>query len=168
MAFNQASLFLFPPRFTPVVRADESEMADGKPVKIVDSSIADPSAGKVLTAELRQWFMERGFHEEERYGAISKLWRTRQNTWIGTQGEIELSLPLEEEEITELYMRFLLTKQTPDWIPQWKKLVCELGHDFGFRLMDEEHRLLPCVDFLTVVTENWNFRTFAQQYGWEY
>lgn len=78
-----------------------------------------------------------------------------------------LALPLDEDVIQELYLRFLLTEQTPEQIPVWKELVAELGHDFGFQIMGEDHKLLPCVDFPTVLAQNWNFCTFQKNYGWE-
>ena len=95
------------------------------------------------------------------------LFRGRHSTPLGKQEVIELVLPLDEDEIQELYIRFLLTERTPELVFEWKDLVSELGDDFGFQIMDESHRLLPCIDFMTVLAENWNFCTFQKNYGWK-
>ena len=80
---------------------------------------------------------------------------------------VTLALPLDEDVIQELYIRFLLTKQTPEQVPEWRDLIVELGHDFGFQIMDESHNLLPCIDFPTVLTQNLNYCMFQNKYGWE-
>src|SRR5262249_2424732 len=118
--------------------------------------------------DLRKWFVGRGFAEKERYGRSQVLFRDPQTTPLGKQAVVELSLPLDEDEIQELYIRFLLTERTPDQIYGWTNLISELGHDFGFQIMDEAHRLLPCIDFVTILSENWNFCTFQKNYGWKF
>jgi hypothetical protein len=95
------------------------------------------------------------------------LYRGRHTTFLGTQEVVELALPLDEAEVQELYIRFLLTEQTPEQISDWRDLIVELGHDFGLQIMDESHGLLPCIDFSTVLTANWNFCTFQKNYGWK-
>lgn len=168
MAFNQASFFLFAPGFGPTVEFDHStKTVSGKPLAIISSDPIDPTAAKVLTESLRQWFVERGFLERERYGGCQVLYRGQQRTFLGTQEEIELTLPLDEDVIQELYIRFLLTEQTPQQLADWRELIVELGDDFGFQLMDESHSLLPCIDFPVVLAANWHFCTFQQNYGWE-
>ena len=167
MAFNQASFFLFAPRFGPSIEVDHTtKTASGKPLEMVSTHIVDATAPVVSTNHLRQWFLDRGFTEKERYSGSQRLYRGRHTTPLGTQQMIELALPIDEDEVQELYIRFLLTEQTPEHIPQWRDLVVELGHDFGFRIMDESHRLLPCIDFRTVLAENWNFQDFQKNYGW--
>ena len=168
MAFNQASFFLFPPGYRPGVEVDESaRTASGKPLEIVSPVAEDSTADKILTADVSRWFADRGFSEKERYGAIRILQRNPITTPVGTLGEIELYLPLEEEAIEVLYLRFLLTKNTPASIPGWQDLVAELGHDFGLRLMDDDHQLLPGIDFLSVLAGNENFRAFQDNFGWK-
>jgi hypothetical protein len=157
MALNQASFFLFPPRYGPKAKFDHTtKTLSGKPLAIISATIIDRDAPKVLAHHVREWFVARGFSEKERYGGLCVLFRGRQTTLFGTQEEIELALPLDEKEVKKIYLRFLLTEHTPEVISTWRDLVSDLGHDFGFRLMDAGHRLLPCADFLTVVAENWN------------
>jgi len=168
MAFNQASFFLFPPRFGPVVEYDHAaNTMSGKPLEIIGTEVVDPAARIVSTEELRKWFLAHGFSEKERYGGLQILYRGRCATPFGARALIEFGLPLDEDEIQELYIRFLLTEKTPTEIPAWTGLVTELGHDFGFQIMDESHRLLPCIDFVTVLQENRNFQYFRENYRWE-
>jgi hypothetical protein len=164
MALNQASFFLFPPRYGPEVEFDHTaKTPSGESLAIISTTIIDPDAPKVLAHHVREWFVSRGFCEKERYGELCVLFRGRQTTPFGTQEEIELELPLDEEEVQKIYLRFLLTENTPKAISTWRDLVSDLGRDFGFRLMDAGHRLLPCTDFLTVAAENWNFATFQKE-----
>ena len=168
MAFNQASFFLFAPGFGPIVEHDHTaKTASGKTLEIISASSVDSTAPQVFTESLRQWFMDRGFAEKERYGSLQVLCRGHQTTFLGAQEQIVLSVPLDETVIQELYIRFLLTEQTPEHVADWCGLIVELGHDFGFQIMDESHGLLPCVDFLTVLARNWNFCSFQKNYGWK-
>jgi hypothetical protein len=168
MAFNQASFFLFAPGFGPVVERDHTaKTASGKPLELVSATSIDSTAPKVSTEDLRCWFVDRGFSEKERYGGCQVLYRGCQTTFLGTQELITLALPLDEDVVVELYIRFLLTEQTPEQISEWRNLMAELGHDFGFQIMGESHELLPCVDFPTVLVQNWNFCTFQKNYGWK-
>ncbi len=168
MAFNQASFFLFAPGFGPSVEFDHSaKTASGKPLAMVSSRAVDSTASKVVTSTLREWFMQRGFAEKERYGGCQVIFRGRETTFLGTQEVVELALPLDEDAVQELYIRFLLTERTPEQVVDWRELIVELGHDFGFQIMDESHGLLPCVDFPTVLAQNWNYCTFQENYGWK-
>jgi hypothetical protein len=96
-----------------------------------------------------------------------KLCFGHQRTIHGIDEVIELGLPLGEEEIQVLYIRFLLTEETAVQVCEWKDLLIELGHDFGFKIMDDSHELLPLLDFFTVLRENVNFREFQMRYGWK-
>ena len=155
MAFNQASFFLFTPGFGPSVECyPTAKTASGKPLEMVSSCSVDSTAPKVFTGDLRRWLLDRGFSEKERYGGCQILYRGCHTTFLGTQELVELALPLDEDEVQELYIRFLLTEQTPEHISEWRDLIAELGHDFGFQIMDESHGLLPCIDFSIVLTSN--------------
>lgn len=168
MALNQASFFLFAPGFGPSVEFDRSaKTASGKPLAMVSACAIGSSASKVVTSGLRQWFFDRGFAEKERYCGCQVISRGRETTFLGTQEVIELALPLDEDVVQELYIRFLLTERTPEQVCDWGGLIAELGHDFGFQIMDESHGLLPCVDFPTLLAQNWNYRTFQKNYGWK-
>jgi hypothetical protein len=168
MAYNQASFFLFPPRFGPAVEVDEgSRTFAGDPVELISSSTVDATAPEVSVQALRQWLIGRGFKAKERYGQREILFRGHHRTIHGTEEVIKLSLPLGEEEIQVLYIRFLLTEQTAVQACEWKDLLIELGDDFGFKIMDDSHELLPLLDFFTVLRENTNFREFQMRYGWK-
>src|SRR5579862_7249862 len=105
MAFNQASFFLFAPRFGPSVEFDHAaNTVSGMPLEIVSSCAVDPIAPKVLTRDLRQWLMVRGFAEKERYAGCQILYRGRHSTSLGVQEVVELALPLDEDEIQEIYI----------------------------------------------------------------
>jgi hypothetical protein len=166
MAFNQASFFLYPPGFVPTSNHDSARTSEGALLKIIGSESVDSTAGKVLTEDLRNWLFEHNFSEKQRYGSVQILVRGKGATPFGVEHLVELSLPLDKNEIDALYIRFLLTKDTPADIPAWRALIAELGHDFGFRLMDERGGLLPCIDFITVLRENSNFRDFQKNFGW--
>lgn len=168
MAINQASFFLFAPGFGPSVEVDHSaKTASGKPLAMVSASVVDSTAPKVATHTLRQWFADRGFTEKERYGGLQVIYRGRQVTFLGTQEVVKLALPLDEDAVAELYIRFLLTESTPEQLAGWTQLIVELGHDFGFQIMDESHGLLPCVDFPILLACNGNYRAFQKNLGWK-
>jgi hypothetical protein len=114
MAYNQASFFLFPPRFSPIVEFDHTaKTVSGKPLEMIGTELVDAAARIVSTEELIKWFLARGFSEKERYGGLQILFHGRCATPFGAQELIELGLPLDEDEIQELYIRFLLTETTP-------------------------------------------------------
>ena len=167
MAFNQVTIFLFAPKFAPAVELAPTGLTpSGKPIAIVSACVSDPTAPKVVAEELRRWFMAQGYREKDRYGGHQSLFWGQHPTVIGLQQEVELGLPLEQDEVQELRIRFLLTENTPDRFYAWRNLIVNLGHDFGFRLMDEDHQLLPCSDFTTVFDQSWSFRSYQKQYGW--
>ena len=167
MAVNQASFFLFPPRFGPSVELDRvARTASGDPLRLVGPILADCDGPTVRTAPLRSWLEARGFVEHERYGGISVLFFAKQKTFLGVQGQIELSLPLDEVEIKELYVRFLLTEKTPTQWNDWEDLIVSLGNEFGFKIMGGDDDLLPCVDYFTLLINNENFRMLQGHYNW--
>lgn len=90
----------------------------------------------------------------------------QQKTFLGIQGEIELSLPVAEDGIKELYIRFLLSEKTPEQWNDWEDLVLGLGDDFGFKIMGFDDRLLPCIYYFTLLIDNANFRMFQSRYQW--
>ena len=167
MAINQASFFLYPPRFGPSVELDHAARTfSGGPERIVGATLVDPHGSSVQTGALRQWLQARGFVERERYAGTSVLFLRQKKTFLGVQGEVELSVPLDEVEIKELYIRFLLTEETPAQWNDWQDLVACLGNDFGFKIMGPDDYLLPCVDFLTLLANNENFRMLQCHYNW--
>jgi hypothetical protein len=167
LAINQASFFLFPPRFGPSVElARTAKTASGEPVRIVSAELIDPDAPSVETSVLRHWLEAHGFAEHERYGGISVLFLGQQKTFLGVQGGVELSLPLNEDEIKELYIRFLLTEKTPTQWDEWDDFIRSLGSEFGFKIKGPDDDLLSCCDYFTLLTHNENFQEFQSNYKW--
>ena len=79
---------------------------------------------------------------------------------------VELAIALDKAEFTEMYIRFLLTKTTPDRISDWRDLVVELGHDFDLKLMNpEDNTLIPCIDFPTILAQDENFINLSEYFG---
>jgi hypothetical protein len=167
LAINQASFFLYPPRFGPSVELDHSaRTASGEPLRIVSATLVEPDAPPVKTSAVRSWLEARGFVEHERYGGMSVLFLGQQKTFLGLQQEVELSVPLDEDEIRELYIRFLLTEKTPAQWNDWEDLIVSLGSEFGFKIMGPDDYLLPCVDYFALLTNNENFRMLQSHYRW--
>jgi hypothetical protein len=167
MAFNQASFFLFPPFYGPSVQLDYSaKTMSGEPMRLVDSVLIDPSASIVLTSAFRESLESRGFNEMERYGGSSVLFRGEQTTRLGLEQEIVLSARLDDDEIRDVYIRFLLTEKSPVQWGEWENLVLSFGEEFGFQLMGSDDYLLPCRDFFMVLINNHNFRSLQEHYQW--
>jgi hypothetical protein len=121
-----------------------------------------------MTTAQRQWLEAAGSVEHERYAGTSVLFLHEQKTFLGVQGEVELSVPLDEVEIEELYIRFLLTEKTPAQWNDWEDLIVSLGSRFGFKIMGPDDYLLPCLDFFALLTNNESFRmlcTFGDLLG---
>lgn len=169
MAINQVSFFLYPPRHVPAVELDhDANTVSGEPLQIVDSALSDADAPAVLNADVLSWFQRRGFTEKESYGGLTVIFRDREETFLGVQEVVELSIPLDEPEFKEMYIRFLLTKTTPERMTEWRDLIVELGHDFDLKLMDpEDNSLIPCIDFPTVLVQNQNFIDLSSHFGWQ-
>ena len=130
----------------------------GEPLKVIGSELADAAAPVVLNADVLSWFQRRGFTEKESDEWATVIFRDREETFLGVQEVVELSIALDKAEFTEMYIRFLLTKTTPDRISDWRDLVVELGHDFDLKLMNpEDNTLIPCIDFPTILAQDQNF-----------
>ena len=168
MAFNQASFFLYPPRHGPTVKETEMKTVTGEPLKVIGSELADADAPVVLNADVLSWFQRRGFTEKESDEWATVIFRDREETFLGVQEVVELSIALDRAEFTEMYIRFLLTKTTPDRISDWRDLVVELGHDFDLKLMNpEDNTLIPCIDFPTILAQDENFIYLSKHFGWQ-
>jgi hypothetical protein len=167
LAINQASFFLFPPRFGPSVELDRTvRTVSGEPLRIVGATLVDPRGPSVKTAAIRDWLEARGFVDHARYAGTSVLYLRQQKTFLGVQGEVELSVPLDDVEIKELYIRFLLTEETPARWNDWEDLIVSLGSEFGFKILGPDDYLLPCIDFFMLLTNNENFRMLQSHYDW--
>jgi len=88
----------------------------GEPLKGIGSELVDADAPVVLNADVLSWFQRRGFTEKESNEWATDIFRDREETFLGVQEVVELSIALDKAEFTEMYIRFLLTKTTPDRI----------------------------------------------------
>lgn len=142
--------------------------SSGEVVKMIGSEMAEEGAPVVLNADVLSWFQRRGFTEKESYGGATVIFSDREETFLGVQEVVELSIPLDEAEFTELYIRFLLTETTPTRISGWRDLIVELGHDFDLKLMDpRDNTLIPCIDFPIILAQNQNFIDLSKHFGWQ-
>ena len=164
MAINQASFFLFAPRYSPTVELDhESKTVDGSPTKIIDSELSQPDADPVVAGEIKPWFERQGFVQSESWGDVVVLAAGFTQTFLGKQENITLTIPLDpDEEIDCLYIRFLLTNDAPMPVSSWESLIIRLEAEFKFKLMTPDIDLTNCVDFRTMLELNDNYRMFTK------
>jgi len=165
MAINQASFFLFPPRFRPIA---EDVARSNSPV-VIAASEAEPDLPVVLASQLENWFAERGFRVEGRREQGVKLWQGEEETFLGQSGQVEVSVGLRNQEVNCLYVRFLITKDMPKRLPSWHKLIADLESDFQFCLMDDDNgTLLPSMDFPNLVRRNSNVIELGKAWGFQF
>lgn len=126
--------------------------------------VAASDAPAVPTAALKVWLTERGFARVE-WGVT--FHRGRVGSIFGPEKEIEASVGEEAWEITDLYVRFTLTRRSPPPLPEWAGFAAELCRRFHFRLGAEG--VAPCgaAEFLAAVRGHRSYREFAASFGWE-
>jgi hypothetical protein len=160
LAINQASLFFFAPRHGPVLVHEA--IGDREPIPMIDHQIVDADAPMVLAGDVSEFFAFRHFAEIERWGDGITLGTNTNSTFIGWQHEISVRIPEDaDEEISHLYIRFLITKSATENLDRWNELALSLGDRFDMKLMTDDIALVPCVDFKTVMTHSPAFRAFS-------
>ena len=161
MAINQASLFFFAPRYEP--KLVHEKIGDREPVAMIDDQLVDASARTVLAGDAFSFFNHRHFTEIERWGDGITLGLNGNSTFIGEQHEIVVRIPENtNEEISHLYIRFLITKSAVDNLVRWNDLALSLADQFDMQLMSEDVTLVPCADFKTVMTQSRAYRAFTK------
>ena len=167
MAINQASFFLYPPRHGPTVEKAEMKTVTGEPLKMIGSELADADAPVVLNADVLSWFQRRGFTEKESCGGATVIFRDREETFLGVQEVVELSIPLDEAEFTEMYIRF----SHEDDSRQALRLARSSRRTRSrFRSEVDEsrgRRSIPCIDFPTILAQNQHFIDLSKHFGWQ-
>jgi hypothetical protein len=164
LAINQASLFFFAPRHGP--KLVHEEIGDREPVAMIDHELVDSNARKILAGDAFSFFNHRHFIEIERWGEGITLGLNGNTTFIGEQHEIVVRIPENaDEEISHLYIRFLITKSAAGNLGRWNDLALSLGGQFDMQLMTDDITLVPCVDFKTVMTHSRAYRAFTQLDG---
>ena len=78
----------------------------GEPLKVIGSELADADAPVVLNADVLSWFQRRGFTEKESDEWAAVIFRDREETFLGVQEVVELSIALDKAEFTEMYIDF--------------------------------------------------------------
>src|SRR5262249_25349821 len=113
MAFDQVSLFLYPPRWQ---RQSESSpnmryAFTGEPVQVVSAvRVADTDSPPILLGDVRQWLISRGFEPVVDNPGHVIFATAPIPSALGQRPEIEISAATESGEVTSLYCRFLLTR----------------------------------------------------------
>jgi hypothetical protein len=168
MAFDQVSLFLYPPRWNRCSVPDtQMKHYSGEPVRIVSAVRADHSAGPVLQFEdLCRWFEAKGFETVARSAHYAEFHSAAVESALGRRAEIDVSASAQGGEVTTLYCRFLLTRDTPHRLERWEAFAQELCRRFSLRISLSDTEAVGPEEFLAAVrrTDNWHF--FADQFGW--
>lgn len=171
MAFDQVSLFLYPPRWQRRSACSPNMPRyafTGEPVQVVSSvPVADADAPPVPLHDVRRWLTSRGFGivvDEPDY-AISAT--AAVPSALGQRPEIEIRVGAESGEVASLYCRFRLTRDTPFRLERWESLCRDLCGAFGLRIGVADGEWAGPEEFLTIVRRMDNWRCFADHFGWE-
>lgn len=163
MAIDQASLFFFAPRHGPVILNQEHGDRESK---IISHQLVDADAPIVLAGDVSEFFKLREFSEIERWGNGITLGLDPNSTFEGRQHEIVVQIPEDgDEEISYLYIRFLITRSATKSLDRWNELSLSLGDRFAMKIMTDDLTLVPCIDFKTVMTHNRAYHVFTKLFG---
>jgi hypothetical protein len=168
MAFDQVSLFLYPPRWRRHSVADtRMKHYSGEPVRIVSAVRSEESKATAVELDaLCCWFQSRGFEVVERSPEYALFHSAKIESSLGRRTEIDVSASVEDSEITSLYCRFLLNRETPLRLERWEAFMQELCATFALRIALTDAESVGPDEFLTVVRGTANWRYFADQLGW--
>lgn len=139
----------------------------GEPMQAI-SAVRMPAAEgpAVRLDDLYRWFGTRGFEMVVQELEFAQFASPTVPSPLGQRAEVEVSIAAEDGEVTSLYCRFLLTRDTPARLERWKALVQTLGHAFGLRIGISDTEAVDPEEFLRVVGRAENWRHFAEQFGW--
>jgi hypothetical protein len=168
MAFDQVSLFLFPPRWQRHSVADaRMKHYSGEPVRIVSSVRAAESKGpSVRFDDLCRWFEAKSCEVVARSVDYAQFCSAAIESALGRRAEIDVSASAEGGEVTRLYCRFLLTREAPLRLERWEAFIQELCATFALRISVSDAESVGPEEFLTIVRRTDNWRCFADQFGW--
>jgi hypothetical protein len=152
MAFDQVSLFLYPPRWERRSVATSSMSYRGEPVRVVSAArVEDNDASEVLVEHLREWLTSRGFEVVVDTPEYVQLANASVPTAFGRQAEIEISAGIRCGEVTSLYCRFLLSRDAPIRLERWEVLFAELCGSFSLRIGVADGESAGPEEFLAIV-----------------
>ena len=168
MAVNQVSLSFYPPRWQERLTAHPRSLTDqGTPVQIADAvPVEGAIPAPVLCDDFREWITQQGFTAVE-WGRGTEFHRGQVRSIFGTEQEIDLSFSDEGGELTSVYCRFTLSRETPLALPRWATFVSAMCKKFGLRLPADG--MTPCgeEEFLAAVRGHRFWREFAKSLGWD-
>lgn len=167
MAFDQVSLFLYPPRWERQSAPSRMMRYSGEPVQIVSAARGASVCGPAVRFDhLCQWFRTKGFEVVVRSPDFGEFHSGVVESPHGRRAEIDVHTAVNDGEVTNLYCRFLLTRETPMRLERWEAFMQELCTAFPLRIAVSDNEYVGADGFLAVVRRGDNFRYFANQFGW--
>ncbi len=168
MAFDQVSLFFYPPRWERYSVADaRMKHYSGEPVRIVSAIRAEDSNGPTVSLEdLCRWFEAKGFQVVTRSADYALFHSATVESTLGHRAEIDVSASAQDGEVTSLYCRFQLNRESPLRLERWEAFRQELCAVFSLRIGVSDSESVGSEEFLTIVRQTDNWRYFAEQFGW--
>ena len=167
MAANQVSLFFYPPRWEQRLTPHPRSLSDqGTPVQYVDAIRVDGAHKLLIVAnDLRDWLIQHEFTAVD-WGHGSAFERGQVRSVFGIEKEIDISFSEEDGELTSVYCRFTLSRDTPTDLPKWAAFAVAMCQRFQLRLGAAGS--MPCSEkeFLTAVRANRFWQGFASSCGW--
>jgi hypothetical protein len=127
-------------------------------------------AGLLLVAALLvcRWLESRHFVATVVKSPYRKYGRGTASSPVGTRHEIEVFVSPHAEEVSSLYCRFALARDTPVRLEQWELFVQELCGAFGLRIAVRDAEAVGPERFIEVLQQDDHWRDFAAQLGWKH
>jgi hypothetical protein len=168
MAFDQVSLFLYPPRWKRHSIADaRMKHYSGELVRIVSAVRSEESKAPAVEFDgLCRWFEGKGFEVVNRSAVYAEFHSAAIESALGRRAEIDVSASAEGGEVTSLYCRFLLNREAPLHLERWEAFVQEMCGAFALRISVSDTESVGPEEFLSAVRRSDNWRCFADQFGW--
>ena len=168
MAFDQVSLFLYPPRWRRHSVPDtRMKHYSGKPVEVVSAIRADVSDGQVVQFDaLCRWFEAKDFKIVVSSADHAIFHSATIDSALGPRPEIDVSFSAECGELTEVYCRFLLNHEAPLRLNRWVVFMQEMCPKFSLRISVSDAKSVGPEEFLTIVQATDNWRSCADRFGW--
>lgn len=168
MAFDQVSLFLFPPRWMQHSVAHESlKHYSGEPVRIVSAVRGEQcNARPVKFDELCRWFEAKQFEVVNRSIEHGYFCSAPIESGFGRRPEIVVSSGTVNGEVTSLYCRFQLNRESPFRLERWEAFMHDFCGEFNLRISVSDTESVGPGEFVSVVRRSDNWRCFADQLGW--
>jgi hypothetical protein len=168
MAFDQVSLFLFPPRWRRHSVADsQMRQFSGQPVWIVSAVRAEESKGSAVGFDaLCRWFEAKGFEVVARSEKYANFHSAAIESALGRRPEIDVSASAEGSEVTSLYCRFLLNREAPLHLERWEAFIQEVCAAFTMRICVTDAKSMGPEEFVSVIRQSDAWHCFAEQFGW--